>query len=87
MKKGKIILSAAALLVTAASTVAFKVASKFNGGKQLLVETASGGCKATNFWTAAQGTSVSNVFTSYKDANNHSLGCTNAFVGNATINN
>jgi hypothetical protein len=39
MKKGKIILSAASLVVTVAGIFAFKGASKFNGGAQCYTHT------------------------------------------------
>jgi hypothetical protein len=42
MKKGKIILSAAGLIVTLASAFAFKVQQKFNGGN-LFTKTVTGG--------------------------------------------
>jgi len=44
MKKGQIILSVAAAVVTLSSTVAFKVAEKFSGGNRVFVQTTAGKC-------------------------------------------
>ena len=43
MQTGKLILSAAALVVTAASTLAFKAANKFSNGTKLFVQVTSEG--------------------------------------------
>ncbi|MDR3713324.1 MAG: hypothetical protein P4L51_10945 [Puia sp.] len=67
MKKGQIILGTVAFVVTAASTLAFKVANKFNGHPKVHViggtgnvcrtcaslrsNTASGTAQATSCWT------------------------------------
>ena len=56
MKKGQMILGAVALVVTAGSTLAFKVANKFGSHHKLYVKISSTSCKScTTIWTKASG--------------------------------
>lgn len=77
MKHGKIVLSAAALIVTVASSLAFKVQHKFNNRLQLF--TNPGTCHAVSCYTVAAGGTGNNCSAgvTYYTANN----CSNVYSG------
>jgi hypothetical protein len=58
MKKGQIILSAAALLVTAGTTLAFKTANKFRTVKVHVITHNSGCALCSDVWTDIVGTTA-----------------------------
>jgi len=58
MKKGKIVLGAAALLMTVGSTLAFKVANRFNGKSLVFVPTSTGSTSCVQCHSARSTTTL-----------------------------
>jgi hypothetical protein len=61
MKHGKIILSAAALVVTVATSFAFRASTKFNGHRQLWTKQSGTSCIQVSCYTAPNGTTINSA--------------------------
>jgi len=64
MKRGKIILSIMATLLSIGGSLAFKTVKKFNGGQRIYVQTSGGQClTCRSVWTNWRGSVLSSCLT------------------------